>query len=308
MSIFKTNSDAVKKKQVSDEEPKEVQENTYLVAESKVSDSSTEHTGIGKLMNKAKLVMKSTLKNTGELEKQENKVDLIDEGNLNKKIEPECQEVFTSSMTPEEQELQDILTAMYEKYNFDGTAAESKQVSKFIFQPQYYKPIKDTKLTIIFLENTSEVSKDIDNVNKIVNSIKNGFVSIINYGSKVMQTELFEATDIKKCELFVVDDIGDNSCLFNALVELEHVVYSFYYKVLETEAERIRIKNIEVIGIGQCFDNCSTVSKEVGMKVFSKISKNPNIVTKYFTLTEESFIQAATIGFRSIGAIYRNYM
>ena len=272
MSIFKANSDAAKKKQLSDKEPKEAQENTNLVAESKGSDGSTEHGGIGK------------------------------------KKESECQDISTLPITTDEQELQDIPIALNEKFNLDGTAAETKQVSKPLVQPKNYKPIKDTNLTIIFLENTSEVSKQINNLNKIVKSIKNGFVCIINYGSRVMQTELFEVSNIKNCELLVEDDIGDKSCLFNALVELENIVFSSYYKVLETEFERVRIKKIEVIGIGRCIDNCSTVSKEIGIKYFSRVSKNPNIVTKYFTLTEESFIQAATIGFRSIGAIYRNYM
>ena len=499
MSIFKSNSDAAKKKQVSDEDTKKVYENTNSAAESKEFETSSEQGGIGKLLDKAKLVMKSTLKNTSEhvrksdspkkrkslernksksdeeesfvdinetslealfgceemdafiytskqvtqctsadkekyvksgepitrkefskqvffegkgktviqgepesdvfSEKQGDHVSSIESGGISeeqesyedsiendgtsaKKKEPENRDISTDrkevetkgisalkrelasqsipqdkkrledecilaetksesqsikecesnpsaqgelvknqklgstseaidsrkSISKDEEELQDELIAKDQNSNLVGTATGIKQVSKSFAPLKRYKPMKDTKLTIIFLENTSEVASQIDNLNKIVKSVKNGFVCIVNYGSRVMQTELFEAADIKNCELLVEGDVGDKACLFNALVALENIVFNSYYKVLETEYERMRIKKIEVIGIGRCVDNCSTVSKEIGMEYFSRITKNPNIVTKYFTLTEESFIQVATIGFRSIGAIYRNYM
>lgn len=442
MSIFKPNSDAAKKKQVSDEDTKKVSGNTNSATESKELETYSEQGGIGKLMDKAKLVMKSTLKNTSEQVRQsdlpkkrkflernksksdegENFVDInkteletlfgceeadafiytsnqvtqctyVDKEKYVKRSEPISRKEFSKqdpfevsgeavtqsqpesdvisalkrelasqsipqdnkkpedecilaekesesqsiqgfesnpltqgefvknqklgstseatdskkSIAKNEEKLQDELIDKDQNSNLSGTATGIKQVSKPFTSLKRYKPMKDTKLTIIFLENTIEVASQIDNLNKIVGSVKNGFVCIINYGSKVMQTELFEAADIKKCELLVEDDVGDKACLFNALVALENIVSDSYNKVLETENERMRIKKIEVIGIGRCVDNCSTVSKEIGMEYFSRMIKNFNILTKYFTLTEESFVQTATIGFRSIGAIYRNY-
>jgi len=208
----------------------------------------------------------------------------------------------------EESVLQDELICQGQSSNPIATGTSVKSVLNPFKPLKPYKPIRNTKLTCIFLENTSEMAKQIDNLNKIVNSVRNGYVCIINYGSKVMQTELFDVSAMECCELFVNDDLGEKSCLYDALFALERIVFDSYCKVLETEEERIRINKIEIMGIGRGFDNCSLDSKESGINCFSKIAKNPNVMTKYFSLTEESFIDIAIIGFRSIGAINRNYM
>ena len=95
--------------------------------------------------------------------------------------------------------------------------------------------------------------------------------------------------------------------MFDALVELEFLVSNSYMKLEEKENEDILIDNIEVIGIGTCTDNCSKVSKEVAIDCFCKVARKPGITTKYFCLTDETFTQAAEIGFHSIGAIFKNY-
>ena len=96
-------------------------------------------------------------------------------------------------------------------------------------------------------------------------------------------------------------------CLYDALKALEDLVNKEYMVIHEKEFERERINQIEIIGIGTCKDNCSVVSKEEGIESFCNVAKKLNITTKYFCITEESFVSAAEIGFHSIGAISRNY-
>lgn len=171
-----------------------------------------------------------------------------------------------------------------------------------------FKRIVDKKLTIILIESTFEVFKVKEIVLKIVRSLVSpGLVSIINYGSTVKQSEIFDVSIFNGNVLLCDTYIGDSACLYDALIDLESLISKEYMHIEENENEKVRINQIEVIGIGTCTDNCSKVTKEAGIDCFCKVINKHNITTKYFCLTEETFMNAAEIGFRSIGAILRDY-
>ena len=167
----------------------------------------------------------------------------------------------------------------------------------------------DTRLTIILIENTEAVAKEKDKLEKIVkNLVSAGKVCVINYGSLVREGKIVDAKQFDCSNLLFKEDIGENACLFDALSALEDVVEKNYKKIEETKHKRIRITNIDIIGIGRCMDNCSITSRESAIESFLVVAKHRDVNTKYFCLSEESFVNAATIGFHSIGSIARNYM
>lgn len=171
-----------------------------------------------------------------------------------------------------------------------------------------YKRLVDKKLTIILLENTTQVAKIDVMLKKIIKTLViSGSVTIISYGEHVNKKEISNISDLINIDYICREDLGEKTCLFDALVELESLVSEKHLSIEETESERIRVNNIEIIGIGSCRDNCSSVAKKTGIDCFYKATTKQNIVTKYYCLTEESFIRAAEVGFHSIGAICRNY-
>lgn len=171
-----------------------------------------------------------------------------------------------------------------------------------------YKRLVDKKLTIVLIENTFEAIKQKETLLKIVKSIvTEGAVCIINYGSHVEQSEIFDIFKLNIINWFNDDDIGNASCLYDALERLEILVSKHHMHIEENEFERIRFNKIEVLGIGSCKDNGSIATKETAQEYLYRISNKSTITTKYFCFTEETFINAAEIGFRSIGAISRNY-
>lgn len=172
----------------------------------------------------------------------------------------------------------------------------------------FFKRLVSKKLTILLVENTSKVANEKEILTKIIKSlVTDGLVSVIYYGSSVNQTEIVDFFAFNNSMFWCDNNTSDMACLYDALVKLEDIVSKKYMVVEENETEKVRIDKIEVIGIGTCKDNCSITSKEKGIDCFCQILNKPNITTKYFCLTEETFMDAAEIGFRSIGAILRNY-
>lgn len=176
-------------------------------------------------------------------------------------------------------------------------------------KPVYvYKPSVDQKLSIILIENTAEVAKENDKLIKIIKKlVPTGLVSIIHYGKDIRKSEISEMLKLKDADFQCSEDAGDDACLSDALVILHKLVTEEYMVFKEETFRRTRVNDIEIIGIGTCKDNCSKNPKSVGINCFCDIAKKPKIVTKYFCLTEESFLEAAEIGFHSIGAINVNY-
>lgn len=172
----------------------------------------------------------------------------------------------------------------------------------------FFKRLIDKKLTILLIENSSKVSKEKESLIKIVKSfVTEGLVSVINYGATVRQSEIVDVSAFDNITFLYDNNTGDMACLYDALVALQNLVSKKYMLIEENETERVRVNKIEVIGIGTCRDGCSKVSKEVGIDCFCKVADKTEVITKYFCLTEETFMDAAEIGFRSIGAILRNY-
>lgn len=197
----------------------------------------------------------------------------------------------------------------YRRYVPQDTASKR---GKGVFEGLSYQPRvygKDVKLTFILIENSAEVLKEKDKLEQIVASlVRTGYVYVINYGSDVRTSELLEAKSLDYSKLLYQEDMGDKACLFDALIALERMVKESYKGIDELKEKHENVDSIDIIGIGRCIDNGSIVSDKVGIEIFSNMSKRHNLMTKYFCLSEENFINAATIGFRSIGSFARNYM
>ena len=171
-----------------------------------------------------------------------------------------------------------------------------------------YKPIEEKKLTILLIENTLQVAAQKQDVEKIVDGlVREGLVRIIYYGKDIQETGTFKAEDIRYKELLLEDKIGEEACLYDALLMASSLADKSYMVIEESEKEKIRINCIEILGIGTCRDQGSKCTQSIAAQKFSDIAKKFGIITKYFCLTEESFIAAAEMGFRSIGSIAKTY-
>lgn len=176
------------------------------------------------------------------------------------------------------------------------------------FPKVVYKRLINKKLTIILLENTATVAKQKDKVLQIIeNFVRSDLICIINYGNTVNASEIIDVKNGKDLTIMYDEGVGEEACLFDALVELEKIVSSKYLITEETEHERICVDSIDVIGIGTCTDNCSTTQKADAIDKFYLMSLKSKVITKYYCLTDEFFMGAAEIGFRSIGAISKTY-
>lgn len=189
-------------------------------------------------------------------------------------------------------------------YPYYGTYYGAGGYKGGVFKPEQF--FTKAKVTIILIENTAEVAKEKDKLEKIIKSlVTTGQVCVISYGSAVRKTEMVEANSFNCSSLLCQGDIGDKACLFDALVVLESLVSKLPE---ELKKKKLKIDGIDIIGIGRCIDKYSLASKEIGIESFNKVASKNDVVTKYFCLSEEYFVEAATIGFHSIGAINRNYM
>lgn len=171
----------------------------------------------------------------------------------------------------------------------------------------------DEKLTIFFVENTNEVAKDKNKLEQIAkNLVTSGKVCIINYGSTVKVSKIVDAILFDSKNLLNQEDIGDKSCLYEALIALEKVVSKNMLKTqtlenTEWKIRKSRINIIEIIGIGRCFNNHFSEFAKEGLESFNKVASNSKVITKYFCLSEQDFIRTAALGFHSIGAINRSF-
>lgn len=171
-----------------------------------------------------------------------------------------------------------------------------------------YKKLVEKKLSIILIEDTTLVSQEKTKLVQIIKGlVTEGKACIITYGEDVKQSEVFDVLPNGGIPFPVNEKIGDTACLYDALIEIEKLVSDKHNKTEETDTQRIMISDIEIIGIGTCKDNGSKVSKDEALDAFYKVASKHRVMTKYFCLTEESFMDAAEVGFRSIGAIFRNY-
>ena len=163
--------------------------------------------------------------------------------------------------------------------------------------------IKHIKLRIFLIENIKNMETEITKISKIFNRFLDSSFIVINYGSIVRVSSIMESSDFKIENLLITEDLGDNSCLYNALTELGNIVEEYYNKLKQEDDKTICVNAIEIIGIGTGADNFSTVSENLGRESVAKSAKLNNVTTRYFCLDEQYVVNAAVIGFRSIGTI-----
>ena len=167
------------------------------------------------------------------------------------------------------------------------------------------KPIKQAKLIIFLIENSDIVCKEEEMVKKIINSqvVENSLFCIISYNRDVYVSDIYEARQMEEVQLIDKEKISEELCLYDALLKASIISQRKWYKNKEEIPQEYRINSAELIGIGRCIDTCSKSSKEDGINAFCQIS----FATKYYCIDDSYFVNSAEIGFRSIGAIKRNF-
>ncbi len=182
---------------------------------------------------------------------------------------------------------------------------DERTTPKFIYKRTVYR-----KLTIILIENTLEVIKQKDVIVKIVDNIisKAQLISIINYSNSVMKHSVIDVSTLPAVDFKYLEGTENKACLYDAIQEMKDMISKYRQIAIEDEYQKIEVNRIEIIAIGTCKDNCSKVSKETTIESFNNIISMPNISCKCFCLKEANFINAAEIGFHSIGAICREYI
>ena len=198
------------------------------------------------------------------------------------------------------------------KFDHKDHKHDSKDGKKEPYVQKTTFPIKpiivDKKLTIILIEDTAEVAKESEIAFKLLkNHLNPDFVRIIYYGKEIKETDISRRFDFDKVEFECSEESGDEICLYDTLKHVGDDILDLYLKENGTEYRKERINQISIVGIGTCRDTCSETSKEEAIESFAKAIKKSGALTKYFCLTENSFLEAAEIGFRSIGSISRNY-
>lgn len=143
-------------------------------------------------------------------------------------------------------------------------------------------------------------------IKKIVNSLTtNGEVIFINYGRTVKKSKLFNVNLLNEHKVFCRDILGQEAVFYDALKLLEDTMKDNYFKVIELPTKKIRIDKIECIAFGRGIDTGSKTSKIEAIDICDEMFGKFNVSSKYFCLTEASFLEVAELGFRSIGSISR---
>ena len=180
--------------------------------------------------------------------------------------------------------------------------------SEYLSPPPRYRRTIDSKLTIFLVENTAKVFENQEIVLGIVKKLlSTGFVCIINYGSTARESELYDSSSFDKVRIVCKEDQGDNACFYDALVSMKTIFDKKFLATEKRDFDEFILNKVDIVGIGTGRDNCSKASKEEAIKCFCDVIKSKNVTSKYFCLTEDSFMDVAEIGFRSIGAISKEY-
>ncbi len=192
---------------------------------------------------------------------------------------------------------------------FDKKGEEQKFEEKNeLFESRYntyLKPI-DAKLVIILLENSLDTYKYRSEIIKILESfIIDNLVCVISYSKDIKVDYYIDYKDALNNLTFNNKDNYRN--LFGSIEKLDRVLLENNYKIIDADIVRYNIKTIDIIGFGTCSDNISIFNKVSMQRRFSNIAYKSNVRTKYFCLTEDDIINAAEIGFHSIGVMEKEY-
>lgn len=189
-----------------------------------------------------------------------------------------------------------------------GEGKGEKKETKSVYKPTYKPPTLYKKLYVILIEDTAEVAKHNEKLIKIIKKfVPTGTICIVRYGETVGELKITETFKLKDENYCCSADAGEKACLSDALIGLSELINGEYMVQKSNGYRDVVINSLEIIGIGTCKDDSAAESKEKAIEAFSKVLKKPNVTSKYFCLTEDSFIKVAEIGFHSIGSISNNY-
>lgn len=177
-----------------------------------------------------------------------------------------------------------------------------------------YRSIENKTLHIILIENSEETYKIKEKISQIVvgttKGDAKGLTCIVNYGETIHYSEPISTLDVQKTPALVETDIGKSARLYDALCALNSLITTKKKSIEDDKLKRVKITEIDILGIGTCKDADSKHSKEEAIAAFEEILKNSpltTVTTKYFCLTEVGIVEAAEFGFRSIGSISNSY-
>ena len=179
-----------------------------------------------------------------------------------------------------------------------------KKPETFVFYPTFTKK----SLSIILIEDTLDVVNESQKILRFCKTrITTDLICVIRYGENFTETPFLSKFSFNDKNFFCTNNAGEKGCLSDVLIEVEKIVSDFYDKQKDIDSRKVTINKIDIIGFGTCKDNCSKTPKEEAAKAFSSVNKHAKVATKYFTLTDESMIDAAEYGFHSIASISKNY-
>lgn len=168
---------------------------------------------------------------------------------------------------------------------------------------QYFPKNEYRKLNILLLENSPVAVEHKQNIIKIIKNFKpKDFICVINYGESIKKGEICRLEKFNIEQILNEEFKNDKVLFYEALAKLNEVVSTNYKIILEDSNERSKIDEICIVGIGTGLDAGSEISKEDAIKSFNMMVNNHFTETKYFCFTENTFMNVAAIGFRSIGS------
>lgn len=222
------------------------------------------------------------------------------------RLKEKRQSIYEQWDESQTQEIPDVEIGKSEILNAKEQETKSKILtdnSEISENKEVFKQLLNKKLTIILLENSQMATNFKDMILKIIHRLdKDSYICVITYGNTISISKKCKIEDFQDENLLNENDLSNKYCLYDSLEILAEVIKDARHKVIENLFERHAIKYIDVIGIGSGLDIGSKMSKSEAVICFDKILNTDNINTKYFCFSEDTFIDVATLGFRSIGA------
>lgn len=216
-------------------------------------------------------------------------------------VDPKKQSIDKTDISEQEKNIPSDDDKFNYSYGPQTIILPSKEDKEEVSSKKGY--FKSIKLCVFLIENTQKAEKERLKISQIFKKFVDSKFIIINYGSEVRRSTLKEKTDFYNEKFFIDEDLGDNVCLNDALIELENVIEEYYLKNNKDGDYNLFVNSIDIIGIGTGADNFSSVSDKLAMESFARVEKFDKITTRYFCIDEQYVINAAGIGFRSIGTI-----
>lgn len=198
--------------------------------------------------------------------------------------------------------LEKVVSDCSKGYNILNKEGNKEKVDYFL------KKTVKKNLAIFLIEDSAEVFKYNEYISKIFEAnVSNSLVCIVHYGKNIESSEILNSKLVDLEKLYCKNSFENDACLYDAINTVTQIIKYNQIKTFEEEKERYIVSSFSVIGIGRCIDNCSTSNISNAFDNFFYLTRRFKANTKYFCLSEENFIDAAYMGFHSIGAINRKY-